>query len=238
MRKFFIFSIIVFLSKLSFAQNYIKFIEQLPVDAIAVDSETVAYNQFWKRFLSVKSDSVIKEVRAIKSFSKTKSYNRNFRPGYFPPDTKPFFNRKLYLGSVLIVERQNSEANGVIGMTKCIEGKPFIYYDTRINKKISSEVIVFFREHEYAHFKLGHSGCGLSSDVLDRHKKELAADLEAAKTILAFKDGLRILDFVVATLSVMNENQDFYHPSSKERIDNLYKGLSEQVENSTLFNSH
>jgi hypothetical protein len=206
-------------------EEYEKFLQKLPSDSLVADSTVIGYNDFWKSFFGKDRDSVIAKSNEFKIFEKS------FGGGYKRPDTRPYLNRKLYLGVTEIGESHSKDANGVIGFAQCVAGKPHIFYAVRSDPRICSEAFVFFREHEYAHFKLGHSGCGAESDVVDSHKKELAADLEAAKTILGFEDGYRIIDYIVATFSTMNLPASRWHPGSQDRILNLFMQLNSEVLN-------
>lgn len=197
--------------------KYEDFFNHLPTDTTFVDSGTIKYNEYWKTFVNIEENVLLNErkifAKANKSLGSIDIYKR--------PDLSPLLSRKLYFNQKEIVEKKSKEANNIIGFTKCDSGNPVIIYAEKESPTICMEAFVFFREHEYAHFKLGHAGCGLTSDVFDNHRKELEADLEARNTILNYSEGYRIIDFIIATFSALNLKQDQYHPSSIKRIQNL-----------------
>lgn len=195
---------------------YDYFIKDLPIDSTFIDDYIISYNNYWEKFVNVSQRQVLKKG---KEFGITKSAMDNYKR----PDLSPFLSRKFFLGSRIILEKQSKEANRVIGFAKCIEGVPTIVFASKQSPKICMEAFVFFREHEFAHLKLGHAGCGVSSNVFDSHQKEKDADVEAMKTILTLPDGYRIIDFIIATFYTLNLDADQYHPSSYDRIQNLLR---------------
>ncbi|MFC5190440.1 hypothetical protein ACFPIK_01575 [Algoriphagus aquatilis] len=201
-------------------EDYSIFLNALEIsENISIDSSVIEHNTFWKKFINVNRDTVI--------FSNKKSgmFESIFK-NYKRPDTRPYFERKLMIGNKLVEERRTRDANNIIGFAQCVNGTPFIFFAFKENPSISSEAIVFFREHEFAHFKLGHSGCGVDSSFKDSHSQELEADLEAAITILNFPEGTRIIDFVIATFYTLNEKQSRSHPSSYARAASLLRNLN------------
>ena len=217
LKKIFLIIVLFVFSSNSYCQieKYQDYFEKLQVDSTMIDTNTVNYNSFWVEVLGVK------EKRVIKSVNKIYKVNKNFLDVYKRPDLSPLLNRKLMLGDVEIFEKKSRDANEVIGYAQCQSGKPVITFAAKLSSKICMEAFVFFREHEYAHFKLGHSGCGITSNVFDSHLKELAADLDARNTILNFKDGIRIIDYMISAFTALDYSQDQYLPSSKDRVKNL-----------------
>jgi len=198
--------------------DYDDFFKSLKIDSSSVAIDSLEYDVFWKSFLSAKRDSVIQKVNEY-GFIK----NRSITDPYQRPQTKPFLSRTLKLNGVEVIELKSKEANGRVGFTKCVSSVPHIIYSQRKDPRISIESFVFFREHEYGHFKLGHSGCGVGSTIIDNYEKEFEADMEACKTILIIHaDGIRIMDFVVSTFLVMNTNPSRTHPASQERAFRLW----------------
>jgi hypothetical protein len=201
-------------------EDYVEFLKRLKViESVSIDSNIIEYNRFWKSFVTISRDSVISSNRGSGMF-------KSLFDDYRRPNTKPFFDKKFRIGDLVVEEHRSKEANDCIGFAKCIDGVPNIFFSFNESPSICSEALVFFREHEFAHFKLGHAGCGIDGPYKDSHGREFDADLEAAKSILVFSEGSRIIDFVIATLFTLNERQSRSHPSSFARAANLLKGLN------------
>lgn len=140
-------------------------------------------------------------------------------------DFRTFLDRKFVYEAKAVEECASRKVRGSVAIARCVNNIPFIYYSDPYDPTIREESFVFFREHEFAHFKLGHEGCGGKSLEIDSYKREYAADLLAGQEILRYDDGERIIDFVIGTFIGMNRKQDATHPSTISRAMYLQKNL-------------
>ena len=140
------------------------------------------------------------------------------------PKIDKILKRALKVDNEVISEEKHPRAKS--GLASCTGNQRKIYFTDRINPYTASLSYVFFREHEYAHHKLGHVSCSSSKDQSSK-EKEFAADCEAVKTLLKFGvEGRRIVDVAAGTFIGLNkDSQD--HGHSMERALNLFQCAQE-----------
>lgn len=152
-------------------------------------------------------------------------YADTIRFVYRPPDVSQIINRPLTYEGQEIIEEEHRKANGRIGWATCEEGRYKIYYAKKKDRRISPECFVFFREHEFAHIKLGHVSCDRQSSVPTLQQREIEADCEAVRALVAFgHDGVGVIYQAVGTLRGMNYGRAATHPASVDRADHIDAG--------------
>lgn len=167
----------------------------------------------------------------IKSVSNEERYWNNFlrykKPInllFDPLDIRPFLQRELIFSGFKIREVTHSRANGRIGFTTCDGGAPLIIYPSTADPRIDQVNFTFFREHEFAHIKLGHIKCNTGSSSPQLQQLELDADCEAARTLELINkdDGTRIIERAIGTFRGMQLSATSTHPSSNQRATALH----------------
>lgn len=192
----------------------VRFYARLPVGPAYGAAEAPAdYGPFWSEFLEKEDDQPLVEA-----------FLAIFAKKIRRPDVDSILQRSLSTKGIPILESKSDNANGQLGLAECEGGRPVIWYAQRPDKKISALAMVFFREHEFAHHKLGHVVCspGKPPKYLRGPAIELAADCEAAATLDSFPVGPRVVDHAAGTLRHMFGGGGGTHPAARERADTLY----------------
>lgn len=194
--------ILIFISTLSNAQDEAvsAFFESLPEDHKKIREINQSPDLVWRSFLKT----------------------RNRKKNLFLPNVGDMLNRRLVFNNDTIQEKKNRYANRRIGFATCDGEKPVIWYAARIDGRIIDSNFVFFREHEFAHIKLGHIQCKLNDNRPVIRQREMDADCEAVRTLLQFgEDGRNVINQAIGTLLGINQRSSSTHPSSTDRVDNL-----------------
>lgn len=142
---------------------------------------------------------------------------------YLPPNVESFINRKLVWNNDTIAEIRHPYANERIGYVTCEKGKPVILYAIKIDNRITPGNFTFFREHEYAHIRLGHASCNPRTQDVAGRQREFDADCEAVKYLENSEDGRRVIDRAIGTLLGINKKKTKTHPSTRERAEAIDK---------------
>lgn len=116
----------------------------------------------------------------------------------------------------------SKRARRLVAYAACKDGRPAVFYGSRLPGEISDFALVFIREHEMAHHVERDVDCEKGTTKYPLSKgAELAADCRAARRLLAFKGGSDVLKVVYGTFYGMNRRATGHYPSTVERANQL-----------------
>ncbi len=140
-----------------------------------------------------------------------------------PPQLGAIANRELRFGDHIVSVKNHTDVSESIGVAECEGAAPIILLAPRAPQPISNAAMMFFREHEMAHHVLRHIDCSRGQSVRSGGpEQEIQADCEAAKTLVMFPDGDRVVDIVFGHFWTWNQSGSVTHPSSRARASALF----------------
>jgi hypothetical protein len=145
-----------------------------------------------------------------------KEYNRNIK-SISNIDIAPMLTMKLYHNESEIIVEKHPYANRRGAIAECVGNQQKIFLPLVVNKKSSPYAPVFFKFHEYAHIKLGHTPC--SGKKILNINDEISADCLASQILIDNfgKDGQIISHHMAGIFIALNNSRNGNHPSTYQR---------------------
>jgi hypothetical protein len=142
------------------------------------------------------------------------------------PPIKALLVERLLLdptSGVVVEELPLRDVGRNIGRAECNGSSPVIHYANPPDDRLSSYGLLYFREHELAHHRKNHRGCGLGPpSTKTPSDQELEADCLAALTLRGRPGGEMVLMAGVAHLLQIKDDAVSTRPSSGRRVLEIF----------------
>lgn len=139
-----------------------------------------------------------------------------------PPEVSEILNRVLVARGQPVYAVSAPSANSSWGEAVCRGKRQVVLLALKPQQRLSDYTMLFIREHEIAHHELGHVNCAIGKTRRSGGpQEEHDADCAAARALLHFRAGSRVLDRSWANFSYLRIGRTPTHPSTQARADTI-----------------